>query len=335
MPELPEVTTTVNGIEKECSGWTITDVWTDLAVTKPSRIDFYETIKYLPYFKNFSKNIKDTKILDAKRRGKNILINLNNKKTILVHMKMTGHMMVGLYDYDKKQNKWAVHKDEKNTALHDPYNRFIHVVFTLSKNNQGANIRSKARTRERNDNSYDNIKHLVLCDARKFAKVVLIENEIHHTKHLGTHGPEPINPNILYADFIKAIDTAPANSRPIKILLMDTRTISGIGNIYSDEMLFLSGIHPESKWVKIPIPQKKLLHKNMLAVLQKGIDFGGDSMSDYRNIYGRRGEFQNNHNAYRKTGEKCGKKNCTGTITRKVITGRSSHYCPVHQILFK
>jgi len=315
MPELPEVTTTVNGIDQECSGWTIKDVWTDLAVIKPSRIDFYETIKYLPYFKNFSKNIKDTKIVDAKRRGKNILINLNNKKTILVHMKMTGHMMVGLYDYNKKQNKWTVHKDEKNTALHDPYNRFIHVVFSLQKRKS--------------------IKNLVLCDARKFAKVVLMEDETHHAKHLGTHGPEPINPNITYADFIKAIDTAPANSRPIKILLMDTRTIAGIGNIYSDEMLFLSGIHPESKWVKIPEALKKLLHKHMLAVLQKGIDFGGDSMSDYRNIYGKRGEFQNNHNAYRKTGEKCSKKSCTGTITRKVITGRSSHYCPVHQILFK
>ncbi len=315
MPELPEVTTTVKGINDECKNWTIVDVWTDLAVTKPSRIDFYETIKYLPYFKNFSKTIKDQKIVNAKRRGKNILIELSNKTTVLIHMKMTGHMMVGLYDYDKKQNKWHVHEDEKNTALHDPFNRFVHVVFTLNKGK--------------------NTRQLVLCDTRKFAKVALLENNDHHEKHLGSHGPEPLDPDISYSDFVLALDSAPANSRPIKILLMDTRTISGIGNIYSDELLFLAGVHPESKWAEIPTKQKKLMHAAMISVLKKGIDFGGDSMSDYRNIYGKRGEFQNNHNAYRKTGTKCSKKNCSGIITRKVITGRSSHYCPVHQQMYK
>lgn len=315
MPELPEVTTTVKGINDECSSYTIVDVWTDLAVNKPSRIDFYETIKYLPYFKNFLKNTKNQKIIKAERRGKNILINLNNSKTILVHMKMTGHMMVGLYDYNKKQNKWHVHKDEKNAALHDPYNRFIHLVFTLQKGKK--------------------VQNLVLCDTRKFAKVALLENEDHHKKHLSNHGPEPVNPDIEYKDFIKALDQAPANKRPIKSLLMDTRTISGIGNIYSDEMLFSSSIHPESRWVMIPDKSRKLLHKSMIQVLKKGIDFGGDSMSDYRNIYGKRGEFQNKHNAYRKTKEKCSYPKCNGTIMRSVIGGRSAHYCNTHQIVYK
>lgn len=315
MPELPEVTTTVNGINNECTNYTIESVWTDLAVKNPSRKDFYHTIKYLPYFGNFKKNITGAIIKKTERRGKNILIKLSNNKTILIHMKMTGHMMAGLYDYSKKDNKWHVHKDEKNQALHDPYNRFIHVVFTLKK---------RAKT-----------KHLVLCDTRKFAKVALLENDDQHKTHLSGHGPEPINPDISYDDFIKAIDSAPANSRPIKTLLMDTRTISGIGNIYSDEMLFASSIHPESKWAKIPKKQKKNLHKEMISVLKRGIDFGGDSMSDYRNIYGARGEFQNKHNAYRKTGEKCSKRNCTGTIERKVINGRSSHYCPKHQLIYK
>jgi formamidopyrimidine-DNA glycosylase len=94
-------------------------------------------------------------------------------------------------------------------------------------------------------------------------------------------------------------------------------------------------IHPESKWNKIPEKLKKILYKEMLKVLKKGIDFGGDSMSDYRNINGERGEFQNKHNAYRKTGSKCSKPKCSGTITRTVITGRSSHYCTVHQQLYK
>jgi len=327
MPELPEVTTTVSGINSECTKWTIIDVWTDLAVVKPTRIDFFETIKYLPYFKKFVKNIKGQKIINATRRGKNILINLENKKTILVHMKMTGHMMVGLYDYDKKENKWAPHKEEKNMALQDPFNRFVHVVFTLQKYNISGGKTS------------GDIKHLVLCDARKFAKVALLENNPDHAKHLGTHGPEPIGqnkkPDISFTDFVLALDSAPANKRAIKSLLLDTRTIAGIGNIYSDELLFKANIHPESIWSKIPNPARQLMHREMLNVLKRGIDFGGDSMSDYRNIYGQRGEFQNNHNAYRKTGEKCSKKSCTGKIIRKIINSRSSHFCAVHQKLYK
>lgn len=337
MPELPEVTTTVNGINIECTGWTINDVWTDLAVNKPSRIDFYQTIKYLPYFKNFAKIVKGKKIMGATRRGKNILIKLNSKETILIHMKMTGHMMVGNYEFKiqkvKVKNKieniksWTPSKDEKNLALLDPYNRFIHFVFTLTPPQPSPKLGQGEINKK--------IKHLVLCDTRKFAKIALLENEDHHKIHLSSHGPEPINPDISYKDFVKALDTAPANNRPIKILLMDTRTISGIRNIYSDEMLFSASIHPQSKWSKIPESSRKILYREMLKVLKKGIDFGGDSMSDYRNIYGMRGEFQNNHNAYRKTGSKCSKSGCSGTITRTVITGRSSHYCPTHQQIYK
>lgn len=314
MPELPEVTTTVNGINTECLGFTIASVWTDLAVNKPTRKDFYTTIKYLPYFNNFKKSVVDAKIVSATRRGKNILINLSNNKTILVHMKMTGHMMVGKYEYHKSRNTWTPDGKIKGSPLHDPYNRFIHLVFTLKNKNQ--------------------TKHFVLCDSRKFAKVALLENNEDHHKNLGAHGVEPLNPDIKYPDFEKALGMAPANNRPIKILLMDPRVIAGIGNIYTDEMLFNAGIHPESKWNKIPDTFKKALHKQMILVLKRGIDFGGDSMSDYRNIYGERGNFQNAHNAYRKTGEKCNQRNCKGKIVRMVITGRSSHFCDTHQKLY-
>ena len=89
MPELPEVTTTVNGINK-CTGWTINDVWTDLAVN-PSQIDFYQTIKYLPILKNFAKIVKGKKIMGTKNLVK-YFSKINSKETILIHMKMTGHI---------------------------------------------------------------------------------------------------------------------------------------------------------------------------------------------------------------------------------------------------
>ena len=72
----------------------------------------------------------------------------------------------------------------------------------------------------------------------------------------------------------------------------------------------------------------------MREVLKKGISFGGDSMSDYRNIHGLRGDFQNHHNVYKKKNTRCVKKGCKGVIIRKVINGRSAHFCNIHQKLF-
>jgi len=121
----------------------------------------------------------------------------------------------------------------------------------------------------------------------------------------------------------------------IKNVLMTPEIIAGVGNIYSDEALWLASIHPESKPSKIPEKDLKKLYGSVIEVLKKGIDFGGDSMSDYRNIHGERGKFQGQHNAYRKTGKPCGKRGCKGIITRKIVGGRSAHFCSVHQKLYK
>ena len=75
----------------------------------------------------------------------------------------------------------------------------------------------------------------------------------------------------------------------------------------------------------------KLMLKAMKEILTKGIDFGGDSMSDYRNIYGLPGKFQIHHEAYQRNEEKCRKKNCKGIIKRKMVNGRSAHFCSRHQ----
>ena len=112
---------------------------------------------------------------------------------------------------------------------------------------------------------------------------------------------------------------------------MDQTVIAGIGNIYSDEMLFLSEIHPEERVEKINNKKLEFLFHSMKSVLKSGIDFGGDSMSDYRNIDGKRGKFQERHNAYQKTGEHCGKRRCGGIIIKKKVGGRSAHFCNTHQ----
>ena len=298
MPELPEVQTTVNGINKLVKDLVISDVWTDyggsIHVGKGN-------IKDPKYFKEFLASIKGKKIIVASRRGKNILIQLTGNHTILIHMKMTGHMMVGNYIFDKNKEKDPWSPKEKEGPLADPFNKFI---------------------------------HLVLSDMRKFAKVALLETDsLDSSPHLQDIGPEPLEKSFTYSLFKERV--LKRSTGRIKNVLMTPEIIAGVGNIYSDEALWLAGIHPESKPEKVPEKEMKLLYASVLEVLHKGIDFGGDSMSDYRNINGERGEFQGQHNAYGKTKTTCKKPNCPGTIIRKVVGGRSAHFCDTHQRLFK
>ena len=117
----------------------------------------------------------------------------------------------------------------------------------------------------------------------------------------------------------------------IKTVLMDQTILGGIGNIYSDEILWQAGIHPERIVRNISKKEINLMWKAMLEILNKSIQMGGDSMSDYRNIHGQKGNFQKAHKVYKRNKEKCLKKNCSGIIQRIIIGGRSSHFCGVHQ----
>lgn len=244
------------------------------------------------FFRNFKKEVLNKKILSVERRAKNILINLSGNKTILIHLKMTGYLFYG-----------------KNPKI-----KFAHVVFTLS------NPRHSGASKN----------YLVFSDMRKFGKITLLDTKIaHDSKHLNNIGPEPLDKNFTLEKLKERLNKKPNGK--IKTALIDQRIIAGIGNIYSDEILWRAGVHPERKVSTLKKPEIKLIFKAIKETLTKGIDFGGDSMSDYRNIYGLPGKFQLHHEAYRRTGEKCRKKNCKGTIIRKVINGRSAHFCSVHQ----
>lgn len=308
MPELPEVQTTVIGLQKNVIGLTIKDVWTDLAIKKQAIPHFKETLKSEVFYKKFGKIIRGKKITSVERRAKNILIHLQNNYTILIHMKMTGHLLYGKYTYNSKKKTWSPALDEKNEALRDPFNRFIHVVL-----------------------SFTNGKHLVLSDMRKFAKTTLLETKnIEKDIHLEKIGPEPLEKKFTLKKFTERLLKKPNN--PVKKALLDQTLIAGIGNIYSDEMLWLSHIHPQRKIAHIKPKEFSLLFSSMKKVLLKGINFQGDSTSDYRNIDGTPGKFNHHHNAYRLTDKQCQKKGCKGIIKRIVVAGRSAHFCNTHQI---
>ena len=303
MPELPEVQTTVSGLSKALPGLRILDVWTDIAVKKPALRHYDDTVKNLKFFNFFRAQIKNQKIIKVTRRAKNILIYLSKQKVILIHMKMTGHLLYG--PYKKEGRAW---KPKVRGPLDDPYNRFIHVLFFLS-----------------------NGKHLAFSDARKFGKITLIaENDLNTSPHLGHLGPEPLDKNFDVTLFKSRLLKKP-NGR-IKQVLCDQTIVSGIGNIYSDEMLWYSRIHPLSRVKNIPEKKFVEMFKAMKKVLKAGIDFGGDSLSDYRDIYGREGKFQLHHKVYQRMGEKCSR--CGSIIKRIKLGGRSAHFCPKEQKLY-
>ncbi|MEK7463720.1 MAG: bifunctional DNA-formamidopyrimidine glycosylase/DNA-(apurinic or apyrimidinic site) lyase [Patescibacteria group bacterium] len=290
MPELPEVQTTASGLDRVLRGLVITDVWTDY----DSKY-FYgsDSIKDPAYFKGFKKNIIGRKIISVTRRAKNILIHLSAGKTMLIHMKMTGHMLYG--NYDRK----------------DPFNRHIRFIAKLS-----------------------NGKTLEMCDTRRFAKITMLDTEtMHETEHLRGIGPEPLEDSFTFSAFKERIGKKPRGK--IKPVLLDQAIIAGIGNIYSDESLWRAGIHPEQPVETIPEKKLRELYAAIHTTLLRGIDLGGDSMSDYRNIDGKRGKFQEQHMAYKRTGKACQKKGCEGKIIRTVVAGRGTHFCDEHQKLNK
>lgn len=298
MPELPEVTTTVSGLNKVLPKLNVKEVWSDYFLnTKNKRID---NIKNKKYFEKFKKEIVGEKFKNAERRGKNVLIHLTGDKTILIHMKMTGHLLYG--KYFRNGEVWK--STEK--LLSDPFNKFIHLIFTLS-----------------------NGKHLAFSDMRKFAKVILFETSKKNSHIDLVHlGPEPLKD--LTIKTLKEQLSKKLTGK-IKTVLMDQSIVAGIGNIYSDEILWETGIHPERIVKNIKDEEIKKILKTTKEILQKSIKMGGDSMSDYRNIFGEKGNFQNAHKVYKKAKQKCLKKGCKGTIERKVIGGRSAHFCNTHQ----
>ncbi|MDP2705208.1 MAG: DNA-formamidopyrimidine glycosylase [Patescibacteria group bacterium] len=303
MPELPEVHTTVKGINKTARGSVIHAVWSDYF---SNHYRNKKEIKNPLYFKAFSKVVTGAKIIGVRRRGKNILIDLSNGSVILVHMKMTGHFLYGAYKKTLVGKNKEVWEAVEEGPLKDSFNRFVHLVFSLSDG-----------------------KHLVLSDMRKFARISIFpKKEEPEQKEINGLGPEPLEKEFTYKKFKKILSE---KKGPIKKVLLDQTVIAGIGNIYSDEILWASGIHPLQEIRFLGNTQMKKVFSSLKTILRKGIDFRGDSTSDYRDINGMRGAFQGAHMAYRKTGQVCKKKKCGGKIVRILVSGRSAHFCPVHQ----
>lgn len=298
MPELPEVQTTVSDLGNILPGLSVKDVWTD----------WKKLIKKPKTFPAFKKEIVGRKFLGVERKGKNILMHLSGGKTLLVHQKMTGHLLYGRYKKQDTRNKktraWIA---EKGPLKDDPQNRFIHLVFALS-----------------------NGKHLTLSDLRKFAKVLLFEtdkaDELEDIKNLG---PDPSKKSFTFEKFKNILSSRRGR---IKDVLMKQEIISGIGNIYASEILWEADVHPFKELEKLSEEELKDIHTATKKIMKESVRLRGDSMVDYRDPFGKKGSYQDFHRAYKKEGEKCSKGD-GGIIKRVKKGGRSSFFCSVHQKL--
>lgn len=284
MPELPEVETISKDLNKKIPGLIIRDFWTD----------WKKSIKYPSSLEKFKKEIIGRKILKVYRKGKNILIDLSDGKMLLVHQKMTGHLLIGKWDIVKGKARPLT-----DGFLKEKVNDYIHAIFYLSDGQQ-----------------------LALSDLRKFAKLMAgSKKEIENLSDLKELGPDPLK--ISEKEFIAILK----NKRgKIKQVLMEQSVFAGIGNIYSDEILWFAKIHPFKRAEELGEKDLKNIYKYTHEVLKEGIRLRGTSISDYRDPEGRAGRYDKIRRVYRREGERCPR--CKTEIKRIKMGGRSAHYCP-------
>ena len=164
-------------------------------------------------------------------------------------------------------------------------------------------------------------------DVRRFGKIELYSKdnypnylEIPFIKKLGF---EPLDDNF---NILALNNLIKDNSSNAKKFIMDGNKICGIGNIYANEILFLSKINPESSIKNINKKQKNLLFNNIKTVLQQAIDLGGSTISDFVHLNGNKGTMQDHYYVYGREGQPC--KECGTSIKKITQNGRSTFYCP-------
>lgn len=286
MPELPEVETTVRGLNKRVLNRTFIDVWSD----------HRKMVKKPQDFEVFKEELKGKKIKRVWRRAKNVIFDLSNNYSLLIHQKMTGHLMVG--KWHMANSKW---QPVEKGPLEEKINTFLHLVLFL-----------------------DDKQMIALSDVRKFAKVELWKTgELLASREFRNLGPEPLEKGFTFQKFKKCLKNKKGR---IKQVLMVPEVISGIGNIYSSEALWWAKIHPQKNVTQLSEKELKLLYDSVKKVLTAGIKLGGESFSDYRNVEGKKGNFDDERRAYKRENQKC--VHCGTLIKRLKFGGRSAFFCP-------
>lgn len=176
---------------------------------------------------------------------------------------------------------------------------------------------------------FPNQRELRFVDQRTFGQMWLVPRD-RDPKTIMTGlqnlGPEPFSEEFSDAYFFEQLKP---RKRPIKNALLDQALVAGVGNIYADEALFLSGIHPETLCSNLDRAQATRLRENVIRVLKDSIAARGTSFSDFRDVSGVNGNYGGIAWVYGRDGERC--RTCETVIERLKLAGRSAHFCPTCQ----
>ena len=287
MPELPEVETIKLGLQKRLIGHKIEDI--EVRVPK--------------IFQGNPRDVIGAKVIDIKRIGKGLIIELDNGFLLTVHLKMTGQLVF----QDKTTEGSILSKKVGGETLPSKYS---HVILTLDK---GAK--------------------LFYNDLRRFGWVKVIKKEeLADVTFFKEMGPEPkvgedLAGKELRLPYFK--DVTQKGNLPVKLILMDQKKIGGIGNIYANDALFLAGIDPRRKGKTLTDEEAQELFKAIYEVIKKSLSYGGSSDENFVNALGQEGNYQNHTLVYGKSKEKC---SVCGAIIEKIqLGGRGTYFCPNHQ----
>ncbi|MFT9337894.1 MAG: DNA-formamidopyrimidine glycosylase, partial [Lentilactobacillus hilgardii] len=166
-------------------------------------------------------------------------------------------------------------------------------------------------------------------DTRKFGRMNLVDTGHELTvAGLKTIGPEPTERD-LTLDYMRKIFGK--SKKLVKPFLLDQSNIAGLGNIYADEVLWLSKINPKQPVNTLSVAELKLLRKSIIDEIKKAIDGHGTTVHSYSNAYGEAGNFQNHLNVYGRQGEPCLR--CGTPIEKIKLAQRGTHFCPNCQVI--
>lgn len=247
-----------------------------------------------PFPDKMSERLTGAKVERLRRRSKYILADLDTGESLLIHLGMSGRMLIS-----GAQLGQFMH-DHPAPEKHD------HVVFHM-----------------------ENGARITFNDPRRFGAMDLLDTQTaDHHKLLSSIGPEPLGNSF---DEAYLIDALSAKGSPIKSALLDQAIVAGLGNIYVCETLYRARISPARKANKISKQRVASLVPIIRQVLSDAIEAGGSSLKDFRQADGDLGYFQHSFDVYGREGEPCKTEGCDKSIKRIVQSGRSSFYCPTCQ----
>ncbi len=230
------------------------------------------------------------------RRSKFLIFEFQKNIFMLAHLGMTGKF----FFIDQKNKKFKTSFYYNLDHIKDQ--KYDRVIFYLQ-----------------------NSQKLIYNDVRKFGFIKLYnQKKYEDIKHLINLGPEPLKKDFNFEYFKNYISR---RKRTIKDILMDQKFVSGLGNIYVNEILFSSGIKPIRKVSKLKDQEIKKIIKNTKKILLNAIRLGGSSIKNFSSDDGKQGLFQQHFKVYARKGEKCSNTDCNEIIIRSIIGNRASFFC--------